>query len=106
MHSKKGVGPRMDLGTPALFGYSCEDLQSRTTWSCLLIKIEEIRANIWSENQWDLGLWRRPTCQTLSKDLDISSATAQAAPDMLKALAILSNTTVRGSPVDRKDLKA
>ena len=35
---------------------------------------------------------RRPACQTLSKALDISSATAQLAPDMLKALAILSDT--------------
>ena len=107
MYSKKSVGPRMDLwGTPALTGYSCEDFPSRTTWSCLLLRIEEIRANIWLENQWDLSLWRRPTSQTLSKALDISSATAPAGPDLLKALAVLSNTTVRRSAVDRKDLKA
>ena len=37
--------------------------------------------------------------------LDISSATAQVAPDMLKALAILSDTTVRRSGVDQEDLK-
>ena len=30
--------------------------------------------------------------QTLSKALDVSSATAQVAPDMLKASAILSDT--------------
>ena len=42
----------------------------------------------------------------LSKPLDISSATARVAPDLLKALAILSDITVRRSAVDREDLKA
>ena len=93
-------------GTPALTGYSCEDFPSRTTQSCLLLRIEEIRANIWPENQWDLiSLRRRLTCQTLSKPLDISSATARVAPDLLKVVAILSDTTVRRSAVDQKDLK-
>ena len=49
-------------------------------------------------------MWSRPACQTLSKALDISSATARVAPDLLKALAILSDTTVRRSAVDREDL--
>ena len=44
-------------------------------------------------------------CQTLSKALDISSAIAQSAPDLLKVVAILSDTTVRRSAVDREDLK-
>ena len=35
----------------------------------------------------------------------MSSATAQAALDLLKALAILSNTIARRSAVDREDLK-
>ena len=39
------------------------------------------------------------------KALNISSATARVAPDLLKALAILSDTTVRKSAVDREDLK-
>ena len=93
-------------GTPALTGYSCEDFPSRTTRSCLLLRIEEIRANIWPKNQWDLSLQRRLTCQTLSKPLDISSAAARVAPDLLKALAVLSDTTVRRSAVDQKDLKS
>ena len=42
--------------------------------------------------------------QTLSKVLDLSSATAQVTPELLKALAILSDTTVRRSAVDREDL--
>ena len=51
-------------------------------------------------------MWRRPAYQTLLNALDISSATAQVAPDLLKALAILSdNTTVRRPPVDGEDLK-
>ena len=41
----------------------------------------------------------------MSKALDISSATARVAPDLLKALAIPSDTTVRRSTVDREDLK-
>ena len=49
-------------------------------------------------------MWRRPACQTLSKALDTSSATAQVAPDLLKAQTILSYTTVRRSAVDKEDL--
>ena len=41
----------------------------------------------------------------MSKALDISSAIVRVAPDLLKALAILSDTTVRGSAVDREDLQ-
>ena len=36
--------------------------------------------------------------------MDISSATAWVAPDLLKALAILSDTTVGRSAVGREDL--
>ena len=50
-------------------------------------------------------MWRRPACQTLSRALDISSATARVASDLLKVLATLSDTTVRRSAVDREDLK-
>ena len=49
-------------------------------------------------------MWRRPACQTLSKTLNIASAAVGVAPDLLKPLAILSDTTVRRSAVDRKDL--
>ena len=41
----------------------------------------------------------------MSKVLDISSAIAQVAPNILKILAILSDTTVRRSAVDREDLE-
>ena len=41
----------------------------------------------------------------MSKALDISNATAQVAPDLLKAPAILSDTTVRKSAVALEDLK-
>ena len=40
-----------------------------------------------------------------SPGLDISSATGWVALDLLKALAILSDATVRRSAVDREDLK-
>ena len=39
------------------------------------------------------------------KALDISSTTAQVAPDLLKSVAILSDTTVRKYVVDWEDLK-
>ena len=48
---------------------------------------------------------RRPACQTLSKALDILSATPRVALDLTKALVILSDTTVRRLAVDREDLK-
>ena len=41
----------------------------------------------------------------LVKSLECSIATPQVAPDILKALAILSDTTVRRSVVDQEDLK-
>ena len=40
----------------------------------------------------------------MSKALDISNAKAGAAPDLLKALVILSDTTIRRSAVDQEDL--
>ena len=106
MYSRKCVGPRRDpWGTPALTGYSCDVFHSRTTQSCLLLRNKEIRPNSWPEIPSELSLWRRLACQTLSKAFNISSATAQVDPDLLKALAILSDTTVRRSSVDIEDLK-
>ena len=49
-------------------------------------------------------MWRRAACQTLSKVLDISSATARVVPDLLKVLAILSATAARRSAVAWEDL--
>ena len=42
--------------------------------------------------------------KTLSKVLDISSATARVAPLILKAIAILSDTTVSRSAVDLEEM--
>ena len=47
----------------------------------------------------------RSACQALSKALDVSSATVRVAPDLLKALAILSDTTVKRSAVHQEVLK-
>ena len=52
-----------------------------------------------------MSLWKRTACQTLSKPLDIASAIARVAPDLLKSLSILSDTTVKWSAVDWEDLK-
>ena len=83
----------------------CEHVPSRTTQSCLLLRKEEIRPNIWPEIPSDLSLWRRTPWQKLSKSLDISSVIAQVPPDLLKILAILSNTTIRISAVYQEDLE-
>ena len=45
--------------------------------------------DIWPEISQDLSLWRRPACPTLSKSLDILSATPPVAPNLLKVLGIL-----------------
>ena len=50
MYSRKSVGPRMEIWlTPALTGYSCDELPSTTTQSCLLWRKDKIRSNIWPE---------------------------------------------------------
>ena len=92
-------------GTPALTGYSCEDFPSRTIRSCLLLRKEEIsqisdlkfhKVYFCEEDQHAKLYW---------KSLDVSRTTARVAPDLLKALAILSDTTVRRPAVDREDVK-
>ena len=50
-------------------------------------------------------MWKNLACPTLSKVLDISSATARVASDLLKALEILSDTSVRRCGFDQEDLK-
>ena len=81
--------------SPGLTGYSCDDFQSRATQSHLLLTKGE-----------DLSLQRRPAFQTKPHTLDISSTKAQVVPDLLKALAILSDATVRTSAFDQDDLKS
>ena len=61
--------------------------------------------NTWLEIPKDVGLWRQPACQTLSKALKMSGATAGGAPDLLKALAILLDKIVKSYAVDSEDLK-
>ena len=52
-----------------------------------------------------LKLMKKTNIPTRSKALDISSATVRVAPVILKALAILSDITVRRFSVEREDLK-
>ena len=105
MNSRKSAGQRMEpWETTVLTGYSCKYFPSRTNWSSLVRK-EKTRPNISPEIPWDLGLWRRPAWQILSKALDISSATARVTPNLLKIIAILSDATARRSTVDWGDLK-
>ena len=48
---------------------------------------------------------KSPACKCYRKPLDISIATVGVAPDVVKAIAILSSTTARKSAVDREDHK-
>ena len=86
------------IRTPVLTRYSCEDFPSRTTQNCLLLRKEEIKPNSWPEIPFKFVKKNEP------KALDISNATAPVVPDLLKVLAILSETTVKRSAVDQ-DLK-
>ena len=72
---------------------------TRTTPGNLLLRKEEIR-QIPDLKSHDVSLLRRPACQNLSKAVNVSSATARVAPDLPKALAILSDAPVRRSAVD------
>ena len=58
-----------------------------------------------SSNSIRLTFVKKTSMQTLSKFSDRSSNIACVALYLLKAPAILSDTTVRRSPVDREDLK-
>ena len=88
MYRRKSAGPRMEpWGTPTLIGYSCGDFPFRATWSCLLLRKEEIRPNILPEIPWDL---RHTKCYSSSSP---------------KAIAILSDTDVRRSAAAQEDLK-
>ena len=83
MNSRKYVGLwKNPSGSPALTGYSHQESPEG--------KKEEIR-------------W--PACKTMLKALDISSPTTRVAPDLLKALTILSDKTPR-SAFDPEDLKS
>ena len=92
-------------GTPALTGYSCEDFPTRTTRSRLLLRKEEI------SQISDLKFHKVYVCEEdqhaklYRKALNVSRVTARVAPDLLKALAVLSDTTVRRPAVDREDVK-
>ena len=105
MCNRKGVGPRIEpWGIPALTAFFSR-LLIQNHLKLSFTKKRRNRPNISPEIPQVIRLWKRPACQTLSKSLDISSARARVAPGLLKALAILSDTTVRRSVVDWEDLK-
>ena len=55
-----------------------------------------------SYKTWLLSLSRRTAYQTLLNALDISSARTPVTPDLLKALAILPDTTIRTSAFNQR----
>ena len=85
MYSRKSVGPRMEpWGTPALTGYSCEDFPSRTTQSCLLLRKEEIRPNIWPEIPW-LKFVKKTTMPNPVKTLGYIKSYISSSPRPVKS---------------------
>ena len=93
-------------GTAALTEYSYEDFSSRSNQNQLLWRKDKIKTKSRPELLYYMNSWRRPVCQTPSKPLDISSATViYQVTDLSKAVAILSDTNVRRSKLDREYLK-
>ena len=99
MYSRKSVGPRKTL----------EKLQHSLD---ILVKIyhpEPLEAIYYCEKKKQGQISDLKVCEenqhAKPKPLDILSATAWVTPDLLKAPAILSDTTVRRSAVDPEDLK-
>ena len=96
MYSRRRVGPKMQpCQTPALTGCSYKYFPFWTTQSCLILRKDKIRSNAWPEI----------LCQDLSKALDRLSVIAWVVPDLLKAPAILSDSTIRKSGLNQEDLK-
>ena len=93
MYCKKSVRTRMDSSYAlALIWFSSEDLQARPIQNHLYPTKEKIRLKIWHETPY----------QTLSESLDILSAADEVAICLLKTLAIIWDTIVRGTTVEPK----
>ena len=85
--------------------YFCEDFPYRTPPKPSITEKRQNKAKYLTWNPQDLSLWRKPAYQILSKTW-ISCATARGvASELIKALTILSDTAIKRSAVDRKDLK-
>ena len=84
-------------GTPAVTWHYCKEFSFRISQSRLLLRKDQVKPNTRPV--------RRQACQTLLKALDISSATTIPVPDLLKDLAILSDTFVTISAVEQEDMK-
>ena len=90
--------------TQELTGYSCWGFPSGNTWSRAFVRKDEIKTNTEPEIPW-LTFVKTTSILNLLESLGYTSTTAWVASDLLKAIGILSYTTVRRSVVDREDLK-
>ena len=92
LYSRKSVGPRIGL----------EELQHELY---ILVKTShpEPPEVVYYQEKKKQG--QISDLKFISKALDMSSATTRVAPDLLKVLTILPDTTVRRSAVDLEDLK-
>ena len=97
------------MALAALAGYSCEDFPSRTSQSDLvrylalfgLFSVIDI-----TEKRPNKAKYLTGTCIKLkSVKMTSMSDRARVAPDLLKALIILSDLTIGRSAVDPEDLK-
>ena len=103
MYNRKSVGQRMESwGTPALTEYSCANFLSRTTQRTLLLrktKYGEISNLIFHKFVMETSIPK------FIENLRYISIKVQVASDLLKALVILSYTTVSRSAVDLQSIK-
>ena len=107
MYSRKSVWPRIEpWGTPALTGYSFWRLPIQNHLKPSITEKRRNKAKYLTWNSLRLKFVKKTCMPKPVKSLGyIKRYTAPVAPDLLQALAILSDTTVRRSVVYWEDLK-
>ena len=94
-------------GTPAWTGCSCEDFPLLMTFYSkpCITKKKRNTSKYLSWNSIRLKFVKRTSMSDPVKSLRYITCYNSTSPDLLKATAILSDTTVRRSAVDQEDLK-
>lgn len=96
MYGRKSVGRMGTINWTFLQGFPIRN------HSKPLLKKDKISPNTWHKLIYDLNLWKRPACQTLSKTFEISSVTKRVAPNVSNARANISDKIVVRFSVDIK----
>ena len=85
IYSREIVQPRVEpRETPLLTEYSYKDFPSRTTWSHLLLRKDEIRPNIRTEIPQDVTLSRKTSMTNLVKNLKYIKCYSLSSPRLIK----------------------